>query len=104
MRQVSVEEAREWLAASGAVQLVDCREQWEWHLGHISGALHIPLAELHDRLDELDVSRPVLVYCHAGVRSVHAALLLEECGFRADSMRGGTEAWSLRIDPAMPRY
>jgi rhodanese-related sulfurtransferase len=38
------------------------------------------------------------------VRSVHAALLLEQCGFRADSMRGGTEAWSLRIDPAMPRY
>ncbi len=86
------------------VQLVDCRERWEWDLGHIRGAIHIPLGELPDRADELTSGTPVVVYCHAGVRSVHAALLLEQLGLRADSMRGGTEAWSQRIDPSMPRY
>jgi rhodanese-related sulfurtransferase len=104
MRQISVEEVRDALDSAAPPQLVDCRERWEWDLGHLPGALHAPLGELADHVDRLDPVRPVVVYCHAGVRSVHGALLLEELGFRADSMRGGTEAWSLRVDPSLPRY
>lgn len=104
MRQVTVEDVHAMLQLGSPVQLVDCRERWEWDLGHIRGAAHIPLGELPDRAEELDARMPIVVYCHAGVRSVHAALLLEQLGLRADSMRGGTEAWSQRIDPSMPRY
>ena len=62
------------------------------------------LGELDEHVGELDRERPVLVYCHAGVRSINAAVYLESMGFVAMSMRGGIDAWSVRIDPTVPRY
>lgn len=104
MRQVTVEEARDLLASTEPPQLVDCRQPWEHALCALPNARLCPLGEIEEHVAELDPSRPVLVYCHAGVRSVNAAILLERAGFTAMSMRGGIEAWSLRIDPSVPRY
>lgn len=105
MIQVSVEDARALLSGPERPQLVDCREAWELDLCCIPGAAHIPLGEIVERGPaELDPAVPVLVYCHAGVRSIGAAVLLESKGFRAMSMRGGIDAWSVRVDPSVPRY
>lgn len=104
MRQLSVEESKAWLEESGGPQLVDCRRPSEWEIGHLPGAVLIPLDEIADRTGELDPGRPVLVYCHHGVRSINAAMILESAGFSADSMRGGIDAWSQRIDPTVTRY
>ncbi|EEQ98060.1 conserved hypothetical protein [Perkinsus marinus ATCC 50983] len=50
----------------------------------VNGAVHIPLAELPQRFDEIRKDRPVLVYCAHGTRANHAAsFLMQECGFRA---------------------
>jgi rhodanese-related sulfurtransferase len=73
-------------------------------LAHLPQAIHIPLSEVVERATELDAARPVLVICHAGVRSLSAAALLSGLGYTATSVRGGTEAWSARIDPTFPRY
>jgi sulfur-carrier protein adenylyltransferase/sulfurtransferase len=86
------------------VQLVDVREPWEAAIASLPGSLLVPLRQLPDRLGELDPSRPVITYCHAGVRSVQAAEFLREQGFRARSLAGGIDAWSRAIDPAVPRY
>ncbi len=104
MRQVSVEEARELLGSPTPPLLVDCREPWEHDLCHLPGDVLLPLGEVVERADELERGRPVLVYCHAGIRSINAAVLLEREGFETMSMRGGIEAWSQRIDPSVPRY
>ncbi len=104
MRQLSVEESQAWLAAPGAPQLLDCRQPGEWATCRLPGAVLIPLGELAERVGELDPARPVLVYCHHGVRSINGAMILEGAGLQADSMRGGIDAWSLRIDPGVPRY
>lgn len=104
MRQVSVEEARALLEGPTPPQLVDCREPWEHAHCRIGGEVLLPLGELEERAGELDPARPVLVYCHAGVRSINAAVLLERRGFTALSMRGGIDQWSLRIDATVPRY
>lgn len=104
MRQISVEEARDLLAGASPPQLVDCRQPWEHELCHLPGDHLLPLGEVEERAPELDPSRPVIVYCHAGVRSINAAILLERAGFDTMSMRGGIEAWSVRIDPTVPRY
>ena len=73
----------------------------------LPGSLLIPLPELEERADELDAlaGKEVVVYCHHGVRSRSAAAFLERLGF-ADvvSLAGGIDAWSLRIDPKVPRY
>lgn len=104
-RQITVVEASALLADPDAPQLLDCRQPSETAVATLPGALVIPLMEIPDRASgELDPARPVLVYCHHGVRSLNAAVMLGQLGFEAISMRGGTDAWSLQIDPTFPRY
>ncbi len=95
------------LAAPGAaeeVQLVDVREEWEFAIGSIPGALLMPLGRLTDELAGLDPARPVIAYCHHGIRSRTALRLLRDAGFRAQHLAGGIEAWSVQVDPAVARY
>ena len=104
IRQIQVEELRRRLAAGEPTYLVDVRQPWEHELAALPASLLLPLPELAERLDE--VAPPegalVVVYCHHGVRSLSGASLLERHG--AVSLAGGIDAWSLRIDPAVPRY
>ena len=86
------------------VQLVDVRQPWEAAIASLPGSLLIPLRELPGRLRELDASRPVITYCHVGVRSADAAAFLRQEGFRARSLAGGIDAWSRVVDPEVPRY
>lgn len=85
--------------------VLDVRERWELDICAIDGAIHIPLGELAERRAELDRERPLVVLCHHGVRSLHAAEFLQGCGF-ADvaDLLGGIDAWAGQIDPAMDRY
>ncbi len=87
-----------------AVQLVDVREHHEWNICRLPHAKHIPLAQLNARISELYPGVPVVTYCHSGVRSLRAAVILAEAGFRSLSLAGGVEAWARDIDPAMARY
>jgi len=103
--QVDVEELNAALQAGQDVQLLDVREGWEYTLARLAGAQWIPLGELERRTEELDRQRPLVVYCHHGIRSLHAALALRSRGFeQARSLRGGIDRWSQEIDPAVPRY
>lgn len=71
-------------------QLVDVRELFEREKHHIGG-IHIPLKEIEKRIDELDLSRPIVIYCRGGVRSLHAANTLEKHAptVEAYSIKGG---------------
>lgn len=87
--------------------LLDCRTPEEHATARIAGAILIPMQELPERLAELEAFRQatVVVHCHHGMRSLKVARWLRDQGFfRTVSMRGGIEAWSLEIDPAVPRY
>lgn len=85
--------------------LLDVRQASEVSFAALPGAVHIPLNDLADRLDELDPTQPLVVYCHHGVRSARALETLERAGFtRAKHLTGGIDAWSVQIDPDLPRY
>jgi sulfur-carrier protein adenylyltransferase/sulfurtransferase len=89
------------------VLLLDVREPDEIARARIEGATWIPLGELDARADELAAWRddPVVVHCHHGGRSARACALLAERGFRQlHNLQGGIEAWSLSVDPSVPRY
>jgi hydroxyacylglutathione hydrolase len=74
--------------------VVDVREPWEYHQGHVPGALLIPLGQLSSRLGELDPGKPVAVICASGSRSQSAAVLLGQKGFNiVYNVSGGTNAW-----------
>lgn len=91
-------------ARTDGFTLLDVREPWEVELVALPGALPVPLGELESRLGEIDAARPVVVYCHHGIRSASARLLLADRGFTASHLEGGIDAWARDLDPAMARY
>jgi rhodanese-related sulfurtransferase len=76
----------------GAV-LLDVREPDEWQAGHAPDAIHVPLAALAARLDELDQGTPIVAVCRVGGRSERAAAALLQRGFDAVNLGGGMQAW-----------
>lgn len=91
-------------AEGAAFELVDCRQPWEWELVRLPGARLIPLGELSSRASEVAGDKPVVVYCHHGVRSLQAAYILRGAGITARSLAGGIDLYSLEADPSLPRY
>jgi rhodanese-related sulfurtransferase len=80
--------------------LVDVRETEEFLMGHIPGAVHIPLGELEMRIAEVPRDKPVVVVCAHGIRSVFAAQLLVEAGHdQIYNLMGGTAEWAMRRLP-----
>jgi rhodanese-related sulfurtransferase len=76
------------------VQLVDVRDPAEWQAGRIPGARWIRMQELSDRLDEVDLEKPVVTVCRSGNRSGKMAEFLTGRGYRADNLDGGMQAWA----------
>jgi sulfur dioxygenase len=79
-----------------AVQIVDVREPQEFDgpLGHIRGAILIPLGELAERAGELSRDRPIVTVCRAGGRSAQATVILREAGFSdIANLAGGMLRW-----------
>lgn len=62
-------------------QLIDVRDLAEWERGHIEGAIHIPVNSLRERLNEVDGSKEIMVYCAIGLRGYIAARILKQHGF-----------------------
>ena len=76
------------------VQVVDCREPYEWVAGHIDGSVHLPLnAILAGSIDSLDPSRTTVVVCRSGNRSELASLMLQARGFTTHNLERGLEEW-----------
>lgn len=87
-------------------RLIDVREPWEVATARIDGAMTIPMGDIPARAhQELDPDDHLVVFCHAGVRSMNVAVWLRNQGFeQVQSMRGGIDAWSAQVDSKVPRY
>ena len=85
-------------------QLIDVREPNEFATANIGGTL-IPMRTLPQHFNDLRDDVPLVIMCHIGGRSTMAAEFLRRNGFEnAQSLAGGIEAWSQRIDPKVPKY
>ena len=101
--EIDAEAARELLARDDGAVLVDVRDPNEWDAGHIPGAVLVPMGELAERIGEVapDTSRPLVLYCAVGARSLRAASALTELGYeRATSISGGIMDWLARGYPS----
>ena len=88
-------ELAELLAQDPAPLVVDVRTSEEYELGHLPRAISVPLAELPERLAELQGSRELVVYCSGSTRSQQACRRLLDVGFRrVRRLSGGSEAWA----------
>jgi len=76
------------------LQIVDVRNPGEAAAGMIPQAVNIPVAQLPDRLGELDSAKPTVVYCGGGYRSSVAASVMRQHGFAdVSDIIGGYNAW-----------
>ena len=64
-------------------EILDVRRSGEFETSHVKNSMHIPLAELPARLNELDASEEYMIYCRTGYRSMIAASLLKSRGFNS---------------------
>jgi rhodanese-related sulfurtransferase len=104
--EITPAEVSELLKEGLPVRLIDVREPAEHAICHIEGATLIPMQSIPTRLQDLDdPGIRLIVFCHHGVRSLSVADWLRRQGVEnCQSMAGGIDLWSLRIDPAVPRY
>jgi rhodanese-related sulfurtransferase len=86
--------------------LLDVREPWECETASMPGAKLIPMGDVSSRAhQELDPEDHIVVVCHHGVRSMNVTAWLRQQGFeKAQSMRGGIDAWSRTVDGKVPMY
>jgi molybdopterin/thiamine biosynthesis adenylyltransferase/rhodanese-related sulfurtransferase len=107
VRELSASEVKRLADRGARLLLLDVRDADEFEKAHIEGATLIPLSQVEARLGDLAAwkERPVVVHCHRGGRSAKACRILRGAGFTdVAALRGGIEAWSLTVDPEVPRY
>jgi rhodanese-related sulfurtransferase len=105
--EVSVKEVQSLLASEAPPRLIDVREAEEWETCHIPGAELMPLSQWPQLVEERlgDKQQALLIHCHHGGRSARATNWLLNQGYtNVKNVAGGIDAWSLEIDPAVPRY
>ena len=85
--------------------MLDVREPWEWQLARIDGAEHLPMGQIPAAVDDLDKTRPTVIICHHGTRSLQVVAFLQRQGFtNLHNLQGGIDAWSREIDSAVALY
>lgn len=103
--ELGVEQLRDRLAKGDMPTILDVREPDETQLAPFVGAVEIPMGDVPSRIQELDPDADIVVLCHHGIRSGRVAAFLDQHGFqRVANLTGGIDAWSLFIDPSVPRY
>lgn len=109
--EITVEELGHRLQADSAenLQLVDVREPQEVEIARVKGFLNLPLSEFSQWSDQihsrLDLEKETLVMCHHGMRSAQMCQWLMRQGFtNVKNIAGGIDAYSIVVDPDVPRY
>lgn len=106
--EIAPREVKRRMDAGEKLALIDVREPQEYLLARIESATLIPMRSVPAQLQTLDAradEEPLIVYCHHGIRSLNVVNWLREQGVEAcQSMSGGIDAWSLIVDPSVPRY
>ena len=110
VQHISAVATRDWLASSSqhptqAPVLLDIREPWELALASLPNAQHIPMGQVVTRVNEIDETRPIIVFCHHGVRSLQVVAFLWQLGMTdVHNLTGGIEAWSKTVDASINLY
>ena len=105
IRTITPAELRRRLDEGEDFILLDVREQSEWDICHIEGALFKPLSEISRWVDTLDPAREYVLHCHHGGRSRKACAVAMAHGIaNVTSLDGGIDGWCTAVDPRLKRY
>jgi rhodanese-related sulfurtransferase len=105
IKQLTPTELQNKIQGEEPIFLLDVREPFEFAYAHIADSKLIPLNQIPERLRELDMNQEIVLICHHGIRSMHAANFLSQVGFvQVSNLVGGIDGWSIECDSSMPRY
>ena len=104
IRQVSAPELAALIESGQKLELVDVRTEEERAIAAIDGARLLD-PTYHDALLQRARDTLIVFQCHHGIRSQNAAEYFRQQGFtNLCNLQGGIDAWSLLVDPSVPRY
>ena len=105
-QKMSARELAHRLADGEPVFLLDVRERTEYELCHLDGAVLIPIDMIPNNRKRIPTDRPVVVYCHHGIRSANVAqyLYAQDGLTNLYNLEGGINAWAREIEPEMAVY
>src|SRR6476660_6058741 len=104
---ITASELKEMIDTGKDFALIDVREQNEYEIVSIPGAVLIPKDRIlsGEALAEIPQDKPVVLHCKSGARSAEALAALHQAGFRdAVHVGGGVIAWAKQVDPSLPLY
>ena len=104
--EITPQDVKRRLDTGERLRMIDVREPFEFQQARIEGAQLIPMRSVPQNLASLGAEqRPIIVFCHHGMRSLQVVSWLWEQGVEnCASMAGGIDRWSLEIDASVPRY
>jgi sulfur-carrier protein adenylyltransferase/sulfurtransferase len=92
-------EVAEKLASGADVVLVDVREPYEWSVGHVAQATHIPMNQIPEHLGDIPKDKEVVMICRSGARSERVRQYLAQQGYtKVRNLVGGMQRWSREVD------
>ena len=98
-------ELRDLLRTDRPPLLLDVRPREQRSIVHLPDDRWVPLSELPERVTDLPIARPIVVYCHHGGTARRAVELLRASGFPEVSLLdGGIDEYARVVDPTLPRY
>jgi sulfur-carrier protein adenylyltransferase/sulfurtransferase len=106
LKEISVFELKQMFDEKADIQLIDVRLEFEYGICNLPNAQLIPLNDIENKLNQISKSKPVVFYCHHGMRSAHAinTLLKMEHFDNLYNLVGGIDQWAQSIDIEMDRY
>jgi rhodanese-related sulfurtransferase len=105
VQEISIYQLKELLEEDNNIVLVDVRESEELENGVVAGAIHIPMGQIPERMDELDPDLKTVVLCRTGNRSRKVTQYLMSHGFMdVSNMTEGMNGWARDIDTSMTVY
>ena len=106
MEEMTATELKQRLDNGDDIQIIDVREDNEYAFARIPNSKHIPLAQVLNRMNEIDPNRETVVHCKMGGRSARAIEALQRSGFQGKliNLKGGIIGWSNEVDPSVPKY
>jgi len=103
---ITPQELKTKLDAGERLLLLDVREPEELEISEFPYPYkNVPADDLPERVNELDLTTDIVIFCRNDIRSRYAAQLLKRLGFtRVKVLKGGINAWAQEIDPSVPQY
>lgn len=96
---VNVDAAGAREAIEGGAQVIDVRTEGEYQMGHLPGAINVPVDQVATAAEGWDPNKTYVIYCATGSRSASAVQTLEAMGFGSiKHLNAGIQAWDGELE------